>query len=646
MPIGSIGGYTKNWSSQEINDARQAGQFFQASPQPQVQTPAPTTSFYNPVKTTTPTTAPTSQSFFNSTPSSGSSGFYNPSNVTYPTTAPSAQSFFGNTSGGGGNSGGYVFNPPYSGGGGGGGSSSPSIPTGPSASELEAQRKAQEAQTNYDKLLKLVETFKSKAPVEITPPTYNPFISNSEMAGKLGVLQSAMDSFNSPYNLDNDQQYQTAVAAMEKNLTKQFAKRGMAYSNSAKAAIAQKAAELGGQFQQQEMVRRQQNINNLAQQLGVMANFEKNNYNQYRDTVADVNSKNTLNFNNWNDLLGKAFEVQKQGFSDNVTKSGITGEFEGNKTEEQKRYDRNLEIATYGTELNPQVRTQLDMLKNLPSGIKMGDLTKYSQDYALEINRRAKEFPNDPLIPYLLAARTQKILSTPALLQQYGQDIGLSNPLIATNAQAFSSNALKANTEMFKAYAEQIKAQYLAATEKVKLDEAIANAEKGKWDAAKAKIEAINAPEQVKADLMYKLEQIESQKANQVQSYASAGASGSTAALNEQRRQTEMYNTDIYKNKADASNQELNADTPVVLQNMIESGKPFDQWYTSPMQTGGQIQPGQGAYSGIVPVQNNTKPGETMGQKQLELLLDALQKIGKFKKSPSTDDPLNPNSNY
>lgn len=530
-----------------------------------------------------------------------------------------------------------VSTPSYSYGGGGGSSY---VPPGPTAAELEEQRKKKEADNNYSNMLAMLENLKKIAPVQVTPPSYNPFISNSEMMGKMGLLQSAMDKYNAPYSLDSDQQYQTAVQSMEKNLTKQFAKRGMAYSNSAKGAIAQKTAELGNQFQQQEMLRRQQNIQNLAQQLGVLTNFEKTNYDQWRNTVNDTNQANTVNYNNFSDLLGKALGMQNQTFNQDVTKAGLTGQFQGQPTAEQQQQQNKNEMTTYGTMLTPQIRQQLQLLDKLPPGIKMTDVTKYYNDYAAEINRRAKEFPDDPMIPYLMAARTQKILSTPELMQQYGKEIGLANPQIAQNALKYQQAQSNLTLDNLKIYAEKIKAEYLPVTEKAKLDEAIANAEKGKWEAAKAKIEAINAPEEVKLDLKYKLEQIKSQQANQIQSLASAGASGANAALAGQRLNTEAYNTEEARIKAALASQDLNSDTPRLYQSYLQSGKNFDDWFKSDVLGQGKANIGNAPYSGATAGPANVTWAETMSQPQFKQLLDALQKTGKFDKPKTSIDGM------
>lgn len=50
------------------------------------------------------------------------------------------------------------------------------------------------------------------------------------------------------------------------------------------------------------------------------------------------------------------------------------------------------------------------------------EISKYSDNYQAEINRRMAINPNDPLIPYLQAARAQKIFNNPELLKQYGSE--------------------------------------------------------------------------------------------------------------------------------------------------------------------------------------------------------------------------------
>jgi hypothetical protein len=418
----------------------------------------------------------------------------------------------------------------------------------------------------------------------------------------------------------------------------------MAYSNTAKGAIAQKTAELGGQFQANEMARRQQNINNLAKELGIMTDFEKTNYDQYRNTLSDVNNQNAVNFNQFSDLFSKATGLQNTQFNQNIVESGVTGTYSAQKTSAQKEIDRKAtneqtkiledkELGAYGTILTPQVRSQLDMLNNLPPAFKMTDLTKYSNDYAAEINRRAMEFPNDPIIPYLVAARTQKILSNPILLQQYGKDIGLANANIA-------SNAINYQAKQFETYINSIKAQYAATSEKAKLDEILAKtlqaqyeAMKGQysyaksaWDAAKAQIETLALPEQIKSELNLRLEQIKSQQANQVQSYASAGASGAQTDYTYQRTETEKYNTQIYGVKADEALDKADAQTQLYYQEYIKSGKSFDDW----LKSAAQDQYGSKKYTYQTPSPGAAGPvgqrevtwAESMNRTQLDLLTD------------------------
>jgi hypothetical protein len=371
---------------------------------------------------------------------------------------------------------------------------------------------------------------------------------NDERTNQFTSLMKAISSFNESYDVNADPAYQIAVDNMTKQMVRQFAKRGMAYSDSAKGAISQKAAELALKFEEKEIQKRRDNINNLGKGLELVSGFETDDYNRYRDMVNDTTNQNNTNYDRNVDLFKGLFDFQKGNYDftqkqdkdfydmnrnkieDNKSDIEFTRkQEEWNKQDEEKT--KKDELTLYGTYLTPQIRQQKQTFESMPANVRQ-QVQQYSGDYAAEINKRAAQFPDDPLIPYLMAARTAKILSNPTLLAQHGASIGLSNPLIATNAQTYQS------TE-FKTYVEKIKAQFALPQSKADLDKAVSLAEEGKWKAAKAQIEALAAPEQVKAELMLKLEQVETQKSQQSQNYAGAAYSQAGTALRGEQINTE-----------------------------------------------------------------------------------------------------------
>jgi hypothetical protein len=158
---------------------------------------------------------------------------------------------------------------------------------------------------------------------------------------------------------------------------------------------------------------------------------------------------------------------------------------------------RNQEIAQYGVALSPVARQYKTVYESMPPEM-LNTVRAYRQDYAAEIMRREKIDRNDPLLPYLYAARAMKIMGSPALMGKYSQDISISAPGIAEKALTYDSMVLKNELD-------KITVQYAESKEIAELKEAVAKGDKAATEAAMKKVEAANLPAKLKAELNSKI---------------------------------------------------------------------------------------------------------------------------------------------
>lgn len=507
MAYGSISGITKDWSQNEINDASQGGMFFKSAPSQAPYNPTPPPSYSTPTPLTSYSTTSflNSPSSYNNVSSGGGSSYMPPAN-----TPPAGGNFGGDMktySGGGGGGGGSSYVPPpsyYSG----GGYTAPQK----TAEQIESERQQAELGKKNQQIAELTKQMQSLFPAKIEAPVYNNRFSDAEFNAKIAKWQNAIDGYNAVYDPSNDPTFQTAVSSAEKAIIRSFARRGMSYSNAAKGAIAQKNAELAGQFQDREQLRRKENINNLANELGVLTGIEKEDYNKYRDKVGDVNTQNTTNFANFSDIFTKATGLQKDQFNQDILESGVTGTYKGQTTPAQKENERKAiaeqtkttednERQNFGTVLTPQIREQIKQFENMPQMWRDEVNKYYNKDLGAEINRRAAEFPDDPLIPWLKIARTNKIARDPELLSLYGNEIGLGNSSTAFNAQAFQANKFKNISSEAQAMSDQILAQTKNERERAEINRIYNEIANLSYDAAKRKIEVANLPDELKLKL-------------------------------------------------------------------------------------------------------------------------------------------------
>lgn len=168
---------------------------------------------------------------------------------------------------------------------------------------------------------------------------------------------------------------------------------------------------------------------------------------------------------------------------------------------------RNQEIQQYGTALTPVARQYKTVYESMPPEM-LNQVRAYRQDYAAEILRREKINKNDPLLPYLYAARTMKIMSSPDLMGKYAQDIGISAPGIATMALAYDAQVMK--NEVDKIAMQYAGPKAAAEMEKIyaEVDRAVAEKDVKILDAAIKKLELANLPEELKLKIKEKIADI------------------------------------------------------------------------------------------------------------------------------------------
>lgn len=358
----------------------------------------------------------------------------------------------------------------------------------------------------------------------------NPLYANDALMSKLNTIQGMKYQFD-----DNNPALLQAQKQAMGQVQKDMARKGRVFDTYA-ATKAQEAAQgLIPSYYQLGMNQFNTDRNDQYAQLAAMQGMNTTAFNQ-----------NQTNNQNYIQAYGLGQTGANTQFTQNVTEAGLTGQYKGQPTVTEQDRIRNQEIAQYGTPLTPEIKQQLAVFQQMPQQYRaIVDMPQISADYAAEINRRAAVNPQDPLIPYLLAARTAKILSNPRLMQQYGSTIGLSSPAIAMMAQKYQADQIAL-------YIDQLKAQYALPQYQAELEKVKAEALRAGAEAAYKTLEAANLPLKLKMELAGELAKISlteaqtgAQQANAAESYANVNLRGEQ--MNTEKTQQVKYLADANK---------------------------------------------------------------------------------------------------
>lgn len=240
-------------------------------------------------------------------------------------------------------------------------------------------------------------------------------------------------------------------------------------------------------------------------------------------------------YNQLNQLRG----MQNTRFGQDVTRAGLTGQFEGGPTiPEIQRIEQN-EIRDFGTVLSPQMREYREAYLNLPQDIKRQYEPLGDQDggFATTINQLRATDPNNELIPILEIMRANKILSDPQMMEQYGIEYGMQSGAITEMAEQEVLQDVMQNLEVLKQQAQY--KEYVAQIEKIQAEIQKIESEKAYKDAQIVEKEYQALQEQIKtANLPYQL-QAELQSELQLAKQRSTSAMANVARAEQSRSATQ-----------------------------------------------------------------------------------------------------------
>ena len=297
-----------------------------------------------------------------------------------------------------------------------------------------ANKKVADAFKNFDftdifgKMKDLITPQQTQAPQYVDPYA-------QQTAEALGKYQTAL---NTPFQYDptKDVGLQAAQQQAQQQTMREFARRNLmgSMSNEAQAQLA--AMNLIPQYQQQARQGYNQNLANLAENLGLMQGLGKESYGRYRDTVGDINTANTQEYNRAMDIAQMALgqgnieqnRLERQLGEFDKAYNPTTGQVELTPQGEAKRnesyinqmrgqgenFDYAGEIKRIGN--NPSEQWKIPLLNQMRDEkvqqrlqTDIATIPQYYNDFQAEINRRTKLDPNDPLLPHLQIARAEKI---------------------------------------------------------------------------------------------------------------------------------------------------------------------------------------------------------------------------------------------
>jgi len=429
--------------------------------------------------------------------------------------------------------------------------------------------KKDEPQTS--ELEMLFQKYFGNAPKVSTPAPYqNPL--SQEMLDTLAKIKGKGEF---SYNPDSDAALKVAQKQGMLQVKNAAVANNRLYGSNTDNRMQEVAQGLIPQYQQMAENTYNTGVDRLYQQLAALQGMDTANYNRYRDNVGDVRA-NELNAQQ---LYGSAMNFatgrSDTAFNQQIAQAPHTGQLFGQATQQATQQQRNNEIATYGTELSPAARQGMSVYQSMLSDPRMASVAKqvqsYYSDFAKEINTRLAANPNDPLIPYLMAARTAKILSSPELMQKYGADIGIANPAVANLAMQFEAAQLSSKLD-------ELKGQLAAEKDRVAIEKVQAEIEKLNWEAAYKQLEYINLPMKQKAEIQSEIALAAQRSSAAAENYA--GVSLKKEQINTEKAQQDKISADTAKTLAALDN-----NTSAFYNSFVASGAKFDDWIKSPAGT-------------------------------------------------------------
>ena len=314
------------------------------------------------------------------------------------------------------------------------------------------------------------------------PEQYQYNVDMGRIDQTLGNIDKAMQGYQNTYqNYDpnKDPVFNELANRTTSQMLQKFGARGLGGADFAQGAMSKANLQLGLDFKNQAMQNDLTNLQNYRNQLADLTGLEQQNYNRYRNAVGDYNTS-----------MNNAINMEQTQYNRGLD-------------------TRNMQIEDYGFPLTPQTQQLVQTYQNLPPDV-INQYRQYEGNYAARMNQLD---PNSQEYQVLNAMRFNKIVSLlPQDPETYGkyliQDYGIApaqvQQMVANTQANIADQQLaqaKVTTEQFKAYIEQIKAQYADSMAQAELDKILAQVDKANMDALMAQIEAANLPQQIKQDL-------------------------------------------------------------------------------------------------------------------------------------------------
>lgn len=466
----------------------------------------------------------------------------------------------------------------------------------------------------------------------------NPYQSqyNNDIMGTLSQLKN-MQSFN--YDVNNDAALKQAQKQAGEVVMKDAAKRGRVFDTYTDKQLQEVSQGLVPQYYQIAQNQYNTDRNNQYNLLSAINNLDSTAYNRYIQNAQLNRDLELNNQNNYVKSIDYGNTMSNQQFNRDVTSSGLTGQFQNKTTtaEQQRQYENQNttedrlrlqtlqdvgvvltpaqnQLRTTYTNMTPQIRTQVLQLSNNGS------------DFASAINN-----PNTPkeLIPYLQAARFNKVLSNPEtykdyLVNEYGlSPVQVNNLVVGNKIKALELAKTEASNKV-----EQVKALYAGQKEKAELDKVLAQIKAENSKAAQEILKEINLPEKLKAELNQEIAKVDLVKAQTGAQNANASADKARAGVYAEQVNTEKSQQKKYNSDADKTSNETNSSFAAGVYNLyLNSGKKnIDEF----LKSKGKIQIESNGNKKFIEDPNGTTMGSTLTDKDLKMLKDLEKNANPF----------------
>lgn len=249
----------------------------------------------------------------------------------------------------------------------------------------------------------------------------------------LALLKQILDRPGFNFDPSSDPGYKASADAAANIAKQQMGRMGRLYSNTTDTRMSQAALASALPFRQQAYNEYKGEGDRLASQLSALNTLGQQDLQKYKSDYDYIQK----GIGQQNVDVEKQREFKYAG-EDRVTNLAAARDAK--------------DIERHGFILPPSARQSVTVYENMPPQIQ-SQVSQFHGNYAQEINRLEATDPENPLLPYLYAARSYKIINDPQLAAKYGNDIGLESPKIQALAMQFEMQQLKNNIER-AAYAQ------------------------------------------------------------------------------------------------------------------------------------------------------------------------------------------------